>query len=995
MNILFHRKSRLFSYSQNLLQLSGLLFATVLTSCGGGGGASGFSVGGNVAGLQGSVVLRNNNTDTVTIHDSGTFSFDGRLNEGEQYSVDIITQPLNQQCTILNGDGAISNQDVIDIEITCGEIVTLSGSYQAAPLIQVDSDINDQSAKANKSNDTFLDAQTIPNFSTVHGFATERGTGRIIDNDRFASSEDEFDVYRVNLQKNQTIRLQVVDFAGEDVFQGDLDLVLLDASIPPDPSIEPDPSVGEGEFENLTVLADGDYYIVVNAFTGSSKYTLSINAVSKDNLSAQGSSNIRPGEAVVKFKENAELQSDTTNRVVMNNQQMQLSHNKTTRATLAKFDVTENKKLSSLGQVKAKLTLMDELKQRNFAAFQKLKTFQEIKKLNQRDDVEYAEPNYIYKAQRVPDDEFYNLQWHYPAINLPQAWDITTGARAGSDVIVAVADTGVFLSHPELTNQLVQGYDFISDIDNAGDGDGIDPNPDDPGDSAQLNNSSWHGTHVAGTIAAQTNNDAGVAGVAWQAKIMPLRVLGTEGGSSFDIIQAVRYAAGLPNDSGTVPTQKADIINLSLGGPGSSQASQAAYTAARAEGVIIVAAAGNENTSQLGYPASYDGVISVSATGFDDLRAPYSNFGSTVDVAAPGGSQGVDLNNDGFGDGVLSTLVDDSSGSREPTFKFYQGTSMATPHVAGVLALMRAVHPTLSPDDVDSLLVSGVITTDLGSPGRDDTFGYGLIDALKAVQEAQKLANGGVLPPLPPLIVAQPKELTLGYTNGATLVVSNASTTPAQVTGVNVDSSWLSVSEGTVDADKLGDYQVVIDRTGLGDSFYFGTITFDLSTGESLQVQVSMTVGMVDTEGDAGTIYLLLVDSENKVIDQASVVERGNGVFDYSFANASAGSYRIIGGSDVDNDGFICQLAEACGGYPTINDLSTIEVTDSNVTELNFVVDILANFGAGNILGNNPPTSGSFITDKIGSTGIRRIVNQVSDTDQELTPSKNKKQLIE
>ena len=995
MNVLHRQKSRPTQFFQNLFKLSCLIFIAGLTSCGGGSG-SGYSVGGTVIGLLGNITLRNNNANTVTIHNSGDFSFAEKLDEGDAYSVDVLTQPLNQICTVSNANGTISDEKVADIEVTCG--VTLSGSYQAAPLIRVDSDINDAGAKPNVSNgespvsNSSGEAQRIPNFSTVHGFATERGTRGILANDRFANSGDEVDLYRVNLQANQTIRLQVVDFKGEDVFKGDLDLFLYNSAF--DVLAFSDNQGDEGEFENVklevgAVTADGVYYIEVRAFSGTSKYTLSLNAVSASSVSNHGVPNFRPGEAVIQFKANAKLKNISANRFMANTQSMQLSHTKTTRATLAKFDVLGNSNISSLSKAKTTYSFMDQLKQKNFASYQKVKTLRQIKELNQRDDIEYAEPNYIYKPSLIPDDEFYNLQWHYPAINLPQAWDITTGDRAGGgNVIVAVIDTGVFLAHPELAGQLVPGYDFISDPANAADGENsansdIDNNPDDPGDSAQLNNSSWHGTHVAGTIAAKTNNSNGVAGVAWQTKIMPLRVLGTEGGSSFDIIEAVRYAAGLSNSSETVPIQKADIINLSLGGPSFSQASQDTYDAVRAEGVIVVAAAGNENTSQLSYPASYDGVISVSATDFANSRAPYSNFGSSVDIAAPGGSQGVDLNNDGFGDGVLSTLVDDSNGSRVATLKFYQGTSMATPHVAGVFALMRAIHPAISPADIDESLAAGLLTTDLDNNGRDDLFGHGLIDALKAVQDAQKRASGdNTIPPQPAFIVSAPNHLVIENDDPeGVLVLSNIGDETSSITGFTDDASWLSVAPDGVDANGLGTYRITINRNGLTDSSYLGVITFNWGASRSLQVQVSMTVGNVIVEGEAGTIYMLLIDSTNEVVNQASAVASGNGMFDYSFTSVLPGSYRIIGGSDVDNDAFICQLAEACGGYPTINEVGTVEVSNSNITGLNFVVDILANFGASGVSGNGSSSEASLLSRKIGSTGIRRIINRDSNLD--------------
>ena len=230
---------------------------------------------------------------------------------------------------------------------------------------------------------------------------------------------------------------------------------------------------------------------------------------------------------------------------------------------------------------------------------------------------------------------------------------MTTGANA----IVAVIDTGVVLSHPDLQGQLVDGYDFIKDPAVAVDGDGIDPNPDDPGDRFDPSgSSSFHGTHVAGTVAAATNNAVGVAGVAFGAKVMPLRVCGRprslmEGGCDiYDIEQAVLFAAGLANDSGTVPPRRADVINLSLGGDIGSPAEQAIFDQAGAAGVVIVAAAGNLEPGQSPYPtypAAYPGLIGVGAVDINKARAYYSNFGSWVSVVAPGGNTGQDVNGDG------------------------------------------------------------------------------------------------------------------------------------------------------------------------------------------------------------------------------------------------------------------------------------------------------------------------------------------------------------
>ncbi len=898
---------------------------------------SGFSVGGTVSGLTDTLIIQNNSSNSVqTIEANGRYAFVERLGNGETYNVEIVQNSASQNCSIQNASGQINNANATNVDIVCvvGRL-SLSGRYRAAPLIQVDSDINDPLAPANVANNRFAAAQAIANFSTVHGFATLIGTLRSGAGDRLAFTADKQDIYRVALQKNQTIRLQVVDFVEVDIFSGDLDLYLFDSLQNLVAS-----SDSTNEFESLRVPEDGEYFVIVEAFWGSSKYTLSLDGVSALNTSAKQSMDFISGEAVIQFKPNT-----TVNQFKISNQMMAFSHQDTSRTTRARFSVSASRTLASNQPLAA--TFLQELASTNPVSYQKYQTLKQIKHLNQRVDVTFAEPNYIRRAFRVPNDTFYPRQWHYPAINLPLAWNITTGSRiGGGEVIVAVVDTGVFLAHPEFVGQLVAGYDFISDAGNAADGNGIDPNPDDPGDGAQLNSSSWHGTHVAGTVAALSNNNSGIAGVAWDAKIMPLRVLGVEGGSSHDIIQAIRFAAGLTNDSNTVPAQKADVINLSLGGGGFSQAEQNVFNEVRAAGVIVVAAAGNENTRLSSFPASYEGVISVSATGFDNSRAPYSNFGGNIDVAAPGGNQAVDLNADGHGDGVLSTLVDDSTGTRNSTFDFYQGTSMAAPHVAGVIALMRAVHPALSPDDIDSLLSAGAITTDIGAVGRDDQFGFGLIDALRSVQAAQTLANGGDLPPQPALIVAEPAQVSLGLGVTAALTLTNLGEMQTSVVSFSADVSWLTISaSGNVDGNGLGEYLIVIDRTGLNDSLYLATITFTLATGGSVSVQVSMQVGELDSTGHTGAIYMLLLDENNHMVAQGTTMDLGNGVFSYSFVNLVSGSYRIVAGSDIDNDLLICQLAEACGGFPTLNALTTVVLSDIDISGLDFVVDILANFG--------------------------------------------------
>ena len=324
----------------------------------------------------------------------------------------------------------------------------------------------------------------------------------------------------------------------------------------------------------------------------------------------------------------------------------------------------------------------------------------------------------------TPNDNQYSHQWHFEKINLPDAWDTSIGSN---QVKVAVLDSGVVMSHPDLTARLSDdGYDFVSYVSSTGDGDGIDNNPDDPGGGVENPNcngskaSSFHGTHVTGILGASTDNNLGVAGVDWNTLIMPIRVLGCSG-TTYDIAQGVRYAAGLENNSGILVSDPADIINMSLAGKFPTEILRSAVADAVNAGVIVVAAAGNEGRSSPYYPAAYEGVISVVATDINNRKALFSNYGSTVDVAAPGVS-------------IWNTSAKYQNGVINTGYKKMSGTSMAAPHVAGVASLMKSVYSDMSPEDFEAILMSGNITDDLGDSGRDDYFGFGLINAKKAVE---------------------------------------------------------------------------------------------------------------------------------------------------------------------------------------------------------------------------------------------------------------------
>ena len=359
----------------------------------------------------------------------------------------------------------------------------------------------------------------------------------------------------------------------------------------------------------------------------------------------------------------------------------------------------------------------------------------ELKALSQQlmtdDSIEYAEPDYIKHPFAIPNDPYYaSSQWHYQtpatypgALNLPSAWDITSG---DANMVIAVIDTG-FRPHPDLESRRVAGYDFISDPTAANDGGGRDNDATDPGDACG-GESSWHGTHVAGTIGALSNNNLGVSGVNWNSKIQHIRVLGKCGGSTSDISDAIRWAAGLSVAGVPDNTTPAKVINMSLGGQNTcSITEQNAINDAVAAGAVIVVAAGNNNTDASAFsPASCNNVITVAAVGKNGQRASYSNYGSVIDVAAPGGSDG---------DLVWSTMNTGTTTPADDSYKGYNGTSMAAPHVTGTVSLMLSVNPTMTPSQIESYLKNSTRAFPVGTIRDCNTSicGTGLVDAYEAV----------------------------------------------------------------------------------------------------------------------------------------------------------------------------------------------------------------------------------------------------------------------
>ncbi|OFS95119.1 peptidase S8 [Stenotrophomonas sp. HMSC10F06] len=414
--------------------------------------------------------------------------------------------------------------------------------------------------------------------------------------------------------------------------------------------------------------------------------------------------------------------------------------------------------------------------------------------------VEYVEVDQLMQATLVPNDTRFSEQWGFgtsnASINVRPAWDKATGAG----VVVAVIDTGI-TNHPDLNANLLPGYDFISDAAMARDGGGRDNNPNDEGDWYAANecgsgipasNSSWHGTHVAGTVVAVTNNSTGVAGTAFNAKVVPVRVLGKCGGYTSDIADAIVWASGGTVSGVPANANPAEVINMSLGGGGScSTTYQTAINGAVSRGTTVVVAAGNSNTNvSSSVPANCANVIAVAATTSAGARASFSNYGTGIDISAPG-------------QGILSTLNSGTTVPGSASYASYNGTSMAAPHVAGVVALVQSVAPTaLSPAAIESLLKS----TARPLPGAcSGGCGAGIVDADAAVTAA--LNGTGPGPGTGTVLQNNVPVTGLGAASGASLaytvtVPSGSSQLKVTIAGGSGDAD-LYVRNGSAPTDTV------------------------------------------------------------------------------------------------------------------------------------------------------------------------------------------------
>lgn len=759
---------------------------------------------------------------------------------------------------------------------------TVRGTISAAINTLVDVDTRDPAEPSGQNND-FDNAQSLSANANLAG---------VVD------VNDTVDVYQVQLKQDQKIKLQLAepnilgraDISVEVFRSSNLnnDLANIETNV-----------AGKAEF----IIPDDDTYFIrltANSPTPGSHGIYSL--VLEENVS---STDFALGEVLVLYKENRQYQA---------------------QGLRTKQDFGRIKTVS-IADAQQFLAEKGMRVSQSLLADKRWQTLQITNLLNEQDDIEIAEPNWKRYPTAVPaiNDPLFDQQWHYNDIKLQQAWqalDSSGESALGSNsVTVAVLDSGI-IDHPDLDANRRDGFDFVQD----------DDDPTDPGDKAiGGQRSSFHGTHVAGTVAA-INNTSGGTGVAPDVRLMPVRVLDTDGGFVSDIIQGVCYAAQISSSlcSNIPTTTRADIINMSLGSSSLSQIEEQVNNLAMDSGVIVIAASGNESTSAPFYPAAYDRVISVSATNRNGDLASYSNFGSTIDVAAPGGDFAVDP-------GVISTWGDDSGSSTISTFGTLQGTSMAAPHIAGVAALMKSADEELTHDEFRTMLVAGDLTTDIGSAGKDNSFGYGLIDAEKSVLAV--ITGGG------PRIISSVGNLYFGVGQSSKSFTISDGGEDLGTVNVNENISWLSLDKSS----GLGTYTATTSIAGLTEGNYFGEITVTSSNATDITISVELQVGNPDLPANAGVQYVLLQDENAQPVNGIYPTVAGSvplvanqGVYNYQVTGLGKGRYFVVTGSDLDLDDVVCDAGESCGQYPTLNTRVAVEITEQqSEIEADMIVNYL------------------------------------------------------
>jgi serine protease len=800
----------------------------------------------------------------------------------------------------------------------------------------MDSDIPNTDYLAYASNDTVADAQAIINPSIVTGFI---------------GGSDTLDIYSVSTSSSMYVNLDVVDYIDDSK---ELRLYIYES----DGSAREFSYTSASTEANMTILLPNgaDYLIAVRQQNNSSKYVLTLGQ-RYSSSSMEVSTDFIPNYAIKEFvgyvPQNIESLNTKINKSSNRIQKLELSKNELFDSTGYSFDnpgirsfqikKTKEIQLELWNQVTTNNSIISGLQPISQKQVDYLNDWSQLQYLRSLDSNTIFDLNYTYQLSSFTRDPLYSFQWNLQRVGLEPT--LNAIGQDVKDVAVAVIDSGGPTPNStawNASNLIDGGYDFVN---------GESKSIDYLATSNNTGNNLSHGTHVSTTISAK-NDGVSFNGYAVKAlNINVFSVIGTGanaktgGASNANIANAILYASGLSNSSGSVApnTTPIKVINLSLGGPSYSEALCAAVNDAISQGITVIAASGNAqdtNPGSISYPAACPGVISVGATNSADEISSYSQQNTHVDISAPGGDY-VDRDGNGIPDLILAYGNDDA----DPIKAFSAGTSMASPQVSAAVALMYSVDSSMTPSRVENMLMAGELTNDLGDSGKDNVYGYGLLNIPKAIENVLQDISSST---------------TYAYTSASYLDFASTSTQltvdllkvgtgTLSVSSLGADNaSGLSYNDSSANSDGFGTYTIIIDRSSIPNGEFSNTIYFNLSNGEKVAVRIYYNVGSLRSRANIGKAYIGMYDASDDSL-WGSLEAVVNGSVSFTATDVAPGNYYILTSTDIDNDNTVCDYGELCEYYPKLGETTYyFTVSDSNLTGYEIFLQPLIKYGGVN-----------------------------------------------
>lgn len=924
---------------RNLFTLFTVFF---IFSCGGGGGGGGsatpappalvapvttLSISSNEVVAGSDITVTWSSTNATSCSASGSWSGSQATSGSAAFNLEQAgSYSFSLTCT---GSGG-SNAKTVSVTATV-PLYNISGKINSLPFSDLDGDVPNTSLPSIGNNLDPLEVQPLKNPSQVIGH---------VKYDAESDINDKWDLYSIDLVGGQYASLETTEWDEDEPNKNDLDLYVLDSN-----GGIYNSSTGSETYEIVTLPASGTFYVAVQAYNGKSRYVLTIGSVYQGLKLSNYSSEV----AIEKNKIRIAPRNDDVvfKSLIENDRYNKLNIQRESFFNFKRSNLTSNpNNLYEVSEFDAELARAKRLFKESIAGSFFKPTDEQIDDMLFRKYISltaslqkdfYVEPSFkVSSLGAFQATDYYKLQWNHHNINTAEA--VNAVGNALNNTVVAVLDEG----SPTKTSGVYGAIDFVD-----GGHDFVDNDSDPTGPTVDN-----HGTHVAGIIAADNTKEY-LNGMS--VRVLPIRVLGPNGGSTDGIINGLKYAGGETNISGTSYNSvdfPISSINMSLGGCYTSEyeCNEISNFIARS-GIPVVVASGNcrcNGISSPSYcpvafsPAQCEGVIRVAATDFENIRAPYSNYDQTVDIAAPGGNTSADRNADGNPDGVLSYSADDDA-------KFWQGTSMAAPHVAGTIALMKVVNPTLTPTDIDNMIIEGKMTTDIDVAGKDVYTGYGLLDAVKSVEEASKFESGSAVKDS---VNISPTQLQYAFTiDDLNVTITKVGSGDLSITGVYADQTDGVLYSAPSAGLPFGTYRFSIDRSFYTEGSYQNTFYFGLSDGTYPRITATFAVGDERLAPNLGLAYALLIDDESGEVIQEKTLDISTGVANYEFSNIdSSKKYRISVGSDIDNDNLICQWGEFCDTIPSTNDPeNTFFTLDQNLTDVNLSLTPISAISIGSL----------------------------------------------